>query len=99
LCQGKELGDEFHYLFECTEFIHDKTKKNLNSDGQHMSPISTKQKKVKTVMVNMCHQYQQNKTKLKQDGQHMSPISTKQKKVKIVMVNICHQYQQNEQSS
>jgi hypothetical protein len=24
LCQGRELGDEFHYLFECTEFIHDK---------------------------------------------------------------------------
>jgi hypothetical protein len=23
LCQGRELEDEFHYLFECTEFIHD----------------------------------------------------------------------------
>ena len=23
LCQGKELGDKFHYLFQCTEFIHD----------------------------------------------------------------------------
>jgi hypothetical protein len=22
LCQGRELGDEFYYLFECTEFIH-----------------------------------------------------------------------------
>ena len=60
-----------------------------------MSPISTKQQKLKTVMVNKCHQYQQNNRKLKQDGQHMSPISTKQQKVKTMMVNICHQYQQN----
>jgi hypothetical protein len=28
-----------------------------------MSPISTKQQKVKTVMVNICHQYQQNNRK------------------------------------
>jgi hypothetical protein len=26
LCQGRELGDEFHYLFECTEFIHDRAR-------------------------------------------------------------------------
>jgi hypothetical protein len=51
-----------------------------------MSPISTKQQKVKTVMVNKCHQYQQNNRKLKQDGQHMSPISTKQQKVKTVII-------------
>ena len=24
LCQGRELGDEFNYLFECTEFIHER---------------------------------------------------------------------------
>jgi len=43
-----------------------KTKESLNSDDQHISPISTKQQKVKTVMVNISHQYQQNKRKLKQ---------------------------------
>jgi hypothetical protein len=58
-----------------------KTTEGQNSDGQHMSPISTKQQKVKTVMVNICHQYQQNNRKFKSDGQHMSPISTKQQKV------------------
>jgi hypothetical protein len=26
LCQGMELGDEFHYLFECTEFIQDRAR-------------------------------------------------------------------------
>jgi hypothetical protein len=25
-CRGRELGDEFHYLFECTEFIHDRAR-------------------------------------------------------------------------
>jgi hypothetical protein len=26
LCQGRELRDEFHYLFECTEFSHARTR-------------------------------------------------------------------------
>ena len=26
LCQGRELGDEFHYLFESTEFVHDRAR-------------------------------------------------------------------------
>jgi hypothetical protein len=26
LCQGMELADEFHYLFECTEFIQDRAR-------------------------------------------------------------------------
>jgi len=26
LCQGMELGDEFHYWFECTEFIQDRAR-------------------------------------------------------------------------
>jgi len=26
LCQGRELEDEFHYLFEYTEFIHDRAR-------------------------------------------------------------------------
>jgi hypothetical protein len=26
VCQGMELGDEFHYLFECTEFIQDRAR-------------------------------------------------------------------------
>ena len=25
-CQGRKLGEEFHYLFECTEFIHDRAR-------------------------------------------------------------------------
>ena len=26
LCQGRELGDEYHYLFEFTEFKHDRAR-------------------------------------------------------------------------
>jgi hypothetical protein len=26
LCLSKELGDEYHYLFECTEFNHDRAR-------------------------------------------------------------------------
>jgi hypothetical protein len=26
LYQGRELGDEFHYLFDCTECIHDRAR-------------------------------------------------------------------------
>ena len=26
LCQGRELRDECHYLFECTECIHDRAR-------------------------------------------------------------------------
>ena len=25
-CEGRELGDEFHYFFECTEFIQDRAR-------------------------------------------------------------------------
>ena len=24
MCQGRELGGEYHYLFECTEFKHER---------------------------------------------------------------------------
>jgi hypothetical protein len=58
----------FNLLLFCWYWWHmltitvltNKTTESLNSDGQHMSPISTKQQKLKTVMVNKCHQYQQN---------------------------------------
>ena len=60
-----------------------------------MSPISTKQQKVKTGWSTYVTNINKTKESLNSDGQHMSPISTKQQKLKTVMVNKCHQYQQN----
>ena len=30
LCQGGEFGDGFHYLLECTEFMHDRFPENTD---------------------------------------------------------------------
>ena len=36
MCQGRESGDEFHYLFECTEFVQERVR--LISQKYRCSP-------------------------------------------------------------
>ena len=40
LCQGRELGEEFHYLFECTKFVQDRTR--LIPQNYRCSPNTVK---------------------------------------------------------
>ena len=40
LCQGRELGGEFHYLFECTKFVQDRTR--LIPQNYRCSPNTVK---------------------------------------------------------
>ena len=63
-----------------------KTKENLNSDGQQFHKYQQHKKESLNSDGQQFHQYQQNKRKLKQWWSTIPPISTQQKKVETMMV-------------